>query len=135
MLVRSKRWLDRLLAPKADGTHDLMRTFTAPGEETPNDVRLPAPAPVANILYRLQSLKDKAEILDQWLPFGANMGEVIQFVPSYERERARLIREARAAYESIFPSADPVSKQPGKATVTHTANGADTHRGEVDLLS
>ena len=35
------------------------------------------------------------------------MGEVIQFVSRAERERARLIREARAIYDSIFPSADP----------------------------
>ena len=35
------------------------------------------------------------------------MGEVIRFVPKSERERARLIREARAIYDSIFPSAAP----------------------------
>jgi hypothetical protein len=39
------------------------------------------------------------------------MGEIIQFVPRSERERARLIRQARAIYDSIFPSADPVSEQ------------------------
>lgn len=33
------------------------------------------------------------------------MGEVVRFVPKSELERARLIREARAIYESIFPSA------------------------------
>ena len=32
------------------------------------------------------------------------MGEVIRFVPKSELERARLIREARSIYESIFPS-------------------------------
>jgi hypothetical protein len=32
------------------------------------------------------------------------MGEVIQFIPKSELERARLIREARAMYESIFPT-------------------------------
>jgi hypothetical protein len=36
------------------------------------------------------------------------MGEVIRFVPKSELERARLIREARAIYESIFPPADTV---------------------------
>jgi hypothetical protein len=30
------------------------------------------------------------------------MGEVIRFIPKSERERARLIREARAIYDSIF---------------------------------
>lgn len=39
------------------------------------------------------------------------MGEVIQFVSKSERERERLIREARAIYESIFPPADEVSEQ------------------------
>lgn len=32
------------------------------------------------------------------------MGEVARFVPKSELERARLIREARAIYESIFPT-------------------------------
>ena len=36
------------------------------------------------------------------------MGEVIRFVPKSELERARLIRAARAIYESIFPSDDAV---------------------------
>jgi hypothetical protein len=45
------------------------------------------------------------------------MGEVIRFIPKSERERARLIREARAIYDSIFPPADSVSEQLGKAPV------------------
>ena len=40
-----------------------------------------------------------------------NMGEVIRFVSKAELERARLIREARARYDSIFPAADSVSEQ------------------------
>jgi len=44
--------------------------------------------------------------------FGANMGEVIRFVPKSERERARLIREARAIYDGIFPPADPAKSEP-----------------------
>ena len=36
------------------------------------------------------------------------MGEVVQFVPKRDLERVRLIREARAIYERIFPSEDPV---------------------------
>lgn len=39
------------------------------------------------------------------------MGEVVRFVPRSEIERARLIREARAIYESIFPSADAASSR------------------------
>jgi hypothetical protein len=34
------------------------------------------------------------------------MGEVIRFVSKAELERARLIREARARYDSIFPPAE-----------------------------
>jgi hypothetical protein len=41
---------------------------------------------------------------------GANMGEIVRFVPKSEQERARLIREARAIYEQIFPSADQASE-------------------------
>ncbi len=35
------------------------------------------------------------------------MGQVIQFVSKSERERVRLIQEARAIYDSIFPPAAP----------------------------
>jgi hypothetical protein len=40
------------------------------------------------------------------------MGEVIRFVPRSELERERLIREARAIYEHIFPTADQASERP-----------------------
>jgi hypothetical protein len=39
------------------------------------------------------------------------MGEVVQFIPKRDLERARLIREARAIYERIFPQEDPASLQ------------------------
>ena len=39
------------------------------------------------------------------------MGEVRQFVPKSELERARLIREARAIYDRIFPPADCAGEQ------------------------
>jgi hypothetical protein len=39
------------------------------------------------------------------------MGEVIRFVPKSELERARLIREARADYERIFPQADRAAER------------------------
>ena len=52
------------------------------------------------------------------------MGEVIPFVPKSERERARLIREARAIYDSVFPPSDLVREQ---------RIGADVGRGEGDL--
>jgi hypothetical protein len=34
------------------------------------------------------------------------MGEVIRFVSKAEIERMRLIRQARAIYDSVFPQAD-----------------------------
>ena len=63
------------------------------------------------------------------------MGEVIRFVPKSERERVRLIREARAIYDSLFPPADPVSEQQDKAPTSHTVSGANAHRSEGVLLS
>lgn len=38
-----------------------------------------------------------------------NMGEVVRFVPKSDLERARLIRQARAIYDSIFPQVDQVN--------------------------
>ncbi|QQO31143.1 hypothetical protein JJC00_21055 [Bradyrhizobium diazoefficiens] len=35
------------------------------------------------------------------------MGEIVRFIPKSELERARLIREARALYDSIFPPSAP----------------------------
>jgi hypothetical protein len=40
------------------------------------------------------------------------MGEIVGFVPKAELERLRLIREARAIYESIFPPTDAGDEQP-----------------------
>jgi hypothetical protein len=67
--------------------------------------------------------------------FGANMGEIIRFVPKSEHERARLIRVARAKYDSIFPPADPVSEKQNKAPASHTVSGANAHRRDGVLLS
>jgi hypothetical protein len=54
------------------------------------------------------------------------MAEIIQFVPKSERERIRLIREARAIYDSIFPPAPPHGEQQDKA---------DASRGGEAVLS
>jgi hypothetical protein len=62
------------------------------------------------------------------------MGEVIRFVSKSERERDRLIREARAIYDSIFPPADPVSEKRNNAPVSHTLGGAVTYRNDTVLL-
>jgi hypothetical protein len=41
------------------------------------------------------------------------MGEVVQFIPKSapDRVKDRLIQEARAIYESIFPTETPASEQ------------------------
>jgi hypothetical protein len=38
------------------------------------------------------------------------MGEIVRLIPKSELERTRLIREARAIYETIFPSANPATE-------------------------
>ncbi|WP_225671488.1 hypothetical protein [Bradyrhizobium hereditatis] len=63
------------------------------------------------------------------------MGEVIRFVSKSERERARLIREARAMYDSIFPPADTPGEQQEKAPKSHTISGANVQRSDGGLLS
>jgi hypothetical protein len=63
------------------------------------------------------------------------MGEVIQFVPKAERERARLMREARAIYDSIFPSDDPPVERQDKAPTSHTVSGVKAQRSDGGLLS
>ena len=58
------------------------------------------------------------------------MDEFLRFVSRSERERVRLIREARAMYESIFPPADPVSELRDKAPAMDSVRGANAQRGE-----
>jgi hypothetical protein len=55
---------------------------------------------------------------------GAHVGNVIRFTPKSEIERARLIREARAIYDSIFPPNDAVSEQPDGGPTQGTQPGA-----------
>ena len=43
------------------------------------------------------------------------MGEVVRFIPKSELERARLVREARAIYDSIFPPAAAIGQGDYKA--------------------
>lgn len=56
------------------------------------------------------------------------MGEVIRFVSKSERERIRLIRDARAIYDSIFPSADPEQRD-------DLASGTRVNRNDGGSLS
>jgi hypothetical protein len=52
------------------------------------------------------------------------MGEVIRFIPKAERERIRLIREARAIYDSVFPPSDSVNERRDNTPIVHSVNGA-----------
>ena len=63
------------------------------------------------------------------------MGEVVRFISKSERERIRLIREARALYDSVFPPADPVSEQRDKQPTSHMVSGANAHRSDGALVS
>jgi len=51
-----------------------------------------------------------AELIPLNASIGDPMGEVIQFVPKRDREREA--REARAIYESIFPSEKSPASEP-----------------------
>lgn len=63
------------------------------------------------------------------------MGEFIRFITKTERERARLVREARAIYDGIFPLTDPVSEQRDNAPASHAISGANAYRGDRVFLS
>lgn len=39
------------------------------------------------------------------------MADIVDFVSKSERERIRLIREARAIYDSIFPPSDAIGER------------------------
>jgi hypothetical protein len=58
------------------------------------------------------------------------MGEVIQFVSKSERERLRLIREARALYESVFPPSSPRGERRDGGPAAHEAAGAGIRRDD-----
>ena len=59
------------------------------------------------------------------------MGEIIRFVSKSECERNRLIREARAIYDSVFPPADPVSEQRDEGPQLMGSSGANALCGEA----
>ena len=58
------------------------------------------------------------------------MGEVIRFVSKSERERASLIRQARAIYDSIFPPNDLVGEQRDKKAIGLTVGRTKAHRSD-----
>lgn len=53
------------------------------------------------------------------------MGEVIRFVSKSEHERARLIEEARAIYDSIFPPPDPANEGQDQPAISRAFIGRD----------
>jgi hypothetical protein len=61
------------------------------------------------------------------------MGEVIRFIPKAERERLRLIREARAIYDGVFPPSDSVNGQHDNTAIVHSVNGTWIHQGGEPL--
>jgi hypothetical protein len=63
------------------------------------------------------------------------MGEIVRFVPQSERERARLIQEARAIYDSIFPPADPIREQHDKAHRSESNRLARTRLGIMKFVT
>ena len=56
------------------------------------------------------------------------MGEFVRFISKAERERVRLIREARVLYDSVFPSADAVGAE--RTSGNHLAGGATPSRND-----
>ena len=63
---------------------------------------------------------------------GSNVGEVVRFISKSELERARLIRRARALYDSIFPPADPASEL-RDSSATDAISGGNAHRSDGGL--
>ena len=63
------------------------------------------------------------------------MGEVARFVPKSELERARLIREARAIYASIFPDAEGLGSQNADRPAAATSPKTGTHDRAVRCRS
>ena len=61
------------------------------------------------------------------------MGELVRFVSKSERERERLIREARAIYDSVFPSSGSVDARRDEASARLKRIGANVHGGEEVL--
>ena len=54
------------------------------------------------------------------------MGDISRLIPKSELERHRLIREARAIYDSIFPRASSVGEQSdGRSTVSTLPPSSD----------
>lgn len=64
------------------------------------------------------------------------MDNIIRFVPKSELERERLIREARAIYDSIFPpvavAGGRADDGPGRETQAHPSGHTPSRKSAVD---
>jgi hypothetical protein len=59
------------------------------------------------------------------------MGEVVRFVPKSELERIRLVREARAIYESVFPEVSALNEPRYPVSTGRAVGGLNVDRGDV----
>jgi hypothetical protein len=66
---------------------------------------------------------------------GAGGGEVSRFVSRSERERVRLIREARAIYDRIVPPADTLNAQQNMVQGDHLPIGTTNPSRSEGILS
>jgi hypothetical protein len=53
------------------------------------------------------------------------MDEFFRFIQQSERERNRLVQEARASYDSAFVPAAPISEQSNKVPIGHSMIGVN----------
>jgi hypothetical protein len=58
------------------------------------------------------------------------MDEFFRFIQKSQRERNRLIQEARAIYDSVFPPAALISERSNKAPVGHTISSVNAFRND-----
>jgi hypothetical protein len=84
--------------------------FLPVGLEDPKPGMRRFPARTGTIFASLLTL---AECFLRMSCLGEQMGEVVQFIPKSapDRVKDRLIQEARAIYESIFPTETPAREQ------------------------
>ena len=59
----------------------------------------------------------------------------LPFISKSERERVRLLREARVIYDGIFPSSCAAYGTPDKAPVSQTINDTNAYLSEGVLVS
>jgi hypothetical protein len=58
------------------------------------------------------------------------MEEFFRFIQQSGRGRDRLVQEARAIDDSVFPQPAPIGEQSNKAPIGHTASGVNAFRDD-----